>query len=123
MARAIGVEFSYFYNALGTKVTLVEMLPQVLPIEDEEISKELERSFTKKGIGWRTSTKVGALERDGAVVRAKLSGPKGEIIWDGLDDTRQRVRIGPYIVFVEAVDGQAGVVATAKVVAVVAAKL
>jgi len=77
-AGAIGVEFAYFYSTLGTKVTLVEMLPHLLPIEDEEISKELERSFTKKGIGWRTSTKVGALECDGAVVRAKLSGPKGD---------------------------------------------
>ena len=52
-----------------------------------------------------------------------LSGPQGEVLWDGLDDTRQRVRIGVYIVYVEAVDGQAGVVATAKAVVVVAAKL
>ena len=49
-AGAIGVEFAYFYNAFGSKVTLVEMLPQILPIEDEEISKTLHRSFEKQGI-------------------------------------------------------------------------
>ncbi|HZZ59215.1 MAG TPA: dihydrolipoyl dehydrogenase [Opitutaceae bacterium] len=56
-AGAIGVEFAYFYNALGSKVTLVEMLPQVLPVEDEEVSKLLERSFTKQGIAIHTATK------------------------------------------------------------------
>src|ERR1700722_17238119 len=49
-AGAIGVEFAYFYNAFGSKVTLVEMLPQILPVEDEEISKTLYRSFEKQGI-------------------------------------------------------------------------
>ncbi len=58
-----------------------------------------------------------------SLANGELSGPHGEIIWDGLDDSNLRVRIGPYIVFVEAVDGQAGVVSTAKAVAVVAAKL
>ena len=77
-AGAIGVEFAYFYSSFGTKVTLIEMLPHLLPIEDEEISKELERSFTKRGIAWRTSTKVASLTRDGKIVRATLSGPKGE---------------------------------------------
>ena len=56
-AGAIGVEFAYFYNAFGTDVTLVEMLPNVLPIEDHEISKTLERSFEKQGIKIRTGTK------------------------------------------------------------------
>lgn len=56
-AGAIGVEFAYFYNALGSKVTLVEMLPQILPVEDEEVSKLLERSFTKQGIAIHTATK------------------------------------------------------------------
>jgi hypothetical protein len=71
--------------------------------------------------------RVSIFDIKGRLVRTlangELSGPQGEIIWDGLDDTRQRVRIGPYVVFVEAVDGQAGVLATAKRVAVVAAKL
>jgi hypothetical protein len=57
-----------------------------------------------------------------SLANGELSGSQGAIVWDGLDDTKQRVRIGPYVVFVEAVDGQAGVVATVKAVAVVAAK-
>ncbi|HKB92077.1 MAG TPA: dihydrolipoyl dehydrogenase [Opitutaceae bacterium] len=54
---AIGVEFAYFYSAFGTKVTLVEMLPQVLPVEDEEVSKLLHRNFEKQGIAIHVSTK------------------------------------------------------------------
>lgn len=57
-AGAIGVEFAYFFNAFGSKVTLVEMLDRILPIEDEEISKELERHFTKYGMKVMTKTKV-----------------------------------------------------------------
>jgi dihydrolipoamide dehydrogenase len=56
-AGAIGVEFAYFYNAFGTKVTLVEMLPQVLPVEDEEVSKTLTRAFEKQGIQMHVNTK------------------------------------------------------------------
>jgi dihydrolipoamide dehydrogenase len=56
-AGAIGVEFAYFFNAFGTKVTLVEMLPQILPVEDEEVSKVLHRSFEKQGITIKTGTK------------------------------------------------------------------
>jgi dihydrolipoamide dehydrogenase len=56
-AGAIGVEFAYFYNAFGTKVTLVEMLNQVLPVEDEEVSKVLQRSLEKQGISILTGTK------------------------------------------------------------------
>ncbi|HXA14545.1 MAG TPA: dihydrolipoyl dehydrogenase, partial [Opitutaceae bacterium] len=57
-AGAIGVEFAYFYNSFGTKVTLVEMLPQILPLEDEDVSKTLYRSFEKQGIGLNVGTKV-----------------------------------------------------------------
>jgi dihydrolipoamide dehydrogenase len=57
-AGAIGVEFAYFYNAFGTKVTLVEMLPQILPVEDEDVSRALHRSFEKQGIGLHVGTKV-----------------------------------------------------------------
>jgi dihydrolipoamide dehydrogenase len=57
-AGAIGVEFAYFYNAFGTKVTLVEMLPQILPQEDEDVSKTLRRSFEKQGIDLQVGTKV-----------------------------------------------------------------
>ncbi|HVU24296.1 MAG TPA: dihydrolipoyl dehydrogenase [Opitutus sp.] len=57
-AGAIGVEFAYFYNAFGSKVTLVEMLPQIVPVEDEEVAKGLQRSFEKAGITVHTGTKV-----------------------------------------------------------------
>ena len=56
-AGAIGVEFAYFYNAFGTKVTLVEMLPQILPVEDEEVAKTLHRALEKQGIVIKTATK------------------------------------------------------------------
>ncbi len=56
-AGAIGVEFAYFFNAFGVKVTLIEMLPQILPVEDEEVAKLLERSFTKQGMAVHTGTK------------------------------------------------------------------
>ena len=57
-AGAIGVEFAYFYNAFGAKVTLVEMLPQVTPVEDEDVAKALQRSFEKQGITVHAGTKV-----------------------------------------------------------------
>ena len=57
-AGAIGVEFAYFFNAFGTKVTLVEMLPQVVPVEDEEVAKALQRSFEKQGIAIHVGTKM-----------------------------------------------------------------
>src|SRR5206468_747680 len=57
-AGAIGVEFAYFYNAVGSKVTLVEMLPQIVPVEDEEVAKALHRSFEKQGITVHAGTKV-----------------------------------------------------------------
>jgi len=56
-AGAIGVEFAYFYNAFGAKVTLVEMLPQILPVEDEEVAKVLQRSFEKQGVTVHVNTK------------------------------------------------------------------
>ncbi len=57
-AGAIGVEFAYFYNAFGTRVTLLEMMPRVLPVEDEEVSLALARSFSRQGIEVHTSTRV-----------------------------------------------------------------
>ncbi|MEI6464295.1 MAG: dihydrolipoyl dehydrogenase [Verrucomicrobiota bacterium] len=57
-AGAIGVEFAYFYNAFGSKVTLVEMLPQIVPVEDEDVARTLQRSFEKQGIAVHTATKV-----------------------------------------------------------------
>ncbi len=55
---AIGVEFAHFYNAMGTDVTIVEFLPNVVPVEDEEVSKQFERSFKKAGIKVMTSSKL-----------------------------------------------------------------
>ena len=68
-AGAIGAEFAYFLNAFGTKVTLVEMLPNVLPVEDMEVSDALLKSFKKQGIDCRTSTRVDNIEvKDESVV-------------------------------------------------------
>ena len=61
-AGAIGAEFAYFLNAFGTKVTLIEMLPSILPVEDAEISKAIEKSFSEQGIDCRTDTRVDAIE-------------------------------------------------------------
>ncbi len=57
-AGAIGVEFAYFFNAFGSKVTLVEMLPQIVPVEDEDVGKALQRSFEKQGMTVHVNTKV-----------------------------------------------------------------
>ena len=57
-AGAIGIEFAYFFNAYGTKVTVVEMLDRILPVEDEEVSATLEKSLKKQGINFLTSTKT-----------------------------------------------------------------
>jgi dihydrolipoamide dehydrogenase len=59
-AGAIGVEFAYFYQAYGTKVTVLEMMPNILPVEDTEVSQVVEKSFQKHGVTLRTSTKVTA---------------------------------------------------------------
>ncbi len=62
-AGAIGMEFGYFYRALGTQVQVVEVLDQVLPVEDAEIAKEVEKSFTRLGVAIHTATKVTKLEQ------------------------------------------------------------
>lgn len=77
-AGAIGVEFAYFYNALGTKVTLVEMMPGILPIEDRELTKELEKSFKKQGIEILTQTKVESAQTSTSGVKVVVSGPEGK---------------------------------------------
>lgn len=75
---AIGVEFAYFYNAMGTEVTVVEYLPSIVPIEDEEVSKQLERSFKKSGIKIMTSAEVTAVDTSGSGVKATVKTAKGE---------------------------------------------
>ena len=75
---AIGVEFAYFYNAMGTEVTVVEYMSRIVPVEDEEISKQLERSFKKSGIKIMTSTEVTAVDTSGKGVKASVKTKKGE---------------------------------------------
>ena len=80
-AGAIGMEFGYFLSTLGTKVTVVEVLDQVLPVEDHEIAKVVEREFTKKGIVIRTGTKVVKFEQKPGLVAVHLEKDgKAEII-------------------------------------------
>src|SRR6185503_5392928 len=62
---AIGTEFAYFYNSIGTKVTIVEFLPRVVPVEDEEVSKELEKSFKKQGIDIMVNSEVTSVDTGG----------------------------------------------------------
>ncbi len=76
---AIGVEFAYFYNSMGTKVTVVEFLPRMVPLEDEEISKELEKQFKKNGIEVYTSSEVTAADISGTGVKATVKSPNGEM--------------------------------------------
>ncbi|MDO6603396.1 dihydrolipoyl dehydrogenase [Arenibacter palladensis] len=77
---AIGIEFAYFYNAMGTEVTVVEFLPKVVPVEDEEVSKQLERSLKKTGIKIMTSSEVTKVDTSGAGVKATVKTSKGEEI-------------------------------------------
>ena len=75
---AIGVEFAYFYNSMGTDVTVVEYLPRIVPVEDEDVSKQLERSFKKSGIKVLTSTEVTSVDTSGKGVKATIKTKKGE---------------------------------------------
>ena len=76
---AIGVEFAYFYHATGTKVTIVEFMPRIVPVEDEDISKELEKIYKKKGIEIMTNSSVEKVEASGNGVKATVKTEKGEI--------------------------------------------
>ncbi|HVZ95566.1 MAG TPA: dihydrolipoyl dehydrogenase [Chitinophagaceae bacterium] len=76
---AIGTEFAYFYNSMGTKVTVIEFLPRIVPLEDEDISKELEKSFKKYGITVMTSSEVTSVDTGGNGVKAKVKTPSGEV--------------------------------------------
>ena len=76
-AGAIGVEFAYFYCSLGTKVTIVEMLDRLVPIEDEEISKELAKSFKKAGIDVMTGSTVEKVDTKGKKCKVTVKTAKG----------------------------------------------
>jgi dihydrolipoamide dehydrogenase len=77
---AIGVEFAHFYNAMGTEVTIVEFMPNVVPVEDEDISKQFERSLKKAGINIMTNSSVERIDTSGNGVKAFVKTPKGEEI-------------------------------------------
>jgi dihydrolipoamide dehydrogenase len=74
---AIGCEFAYFYNTMGCKVTLIEYLPNILPLEDEEVSKQLERSFKKSGIEIMTDTSVENVNSDSKGCKVEIKSKKG----------------------------------------------
>jgi dihydrolipoamide dehydrogenase len=75
---AIGSEFAYFYNAIGTQVTLVEYMPALVPLEDEEVSKQLERSFKKAKMKVMTSSSVEKVDTSGDKCKVLVKTPKGE---------------------------------------------
>lgn len=75
---AIGVEFAYFYQTMGTEVTVVEYLPNVVPVEDEEVSKQLERSFKKAGVKVMTSAEVTKVDTSGDGCKVTVKTKKGE---------------------------------------------
>lgn len=79
---AIGVEFAYFYNSIGTDVTIVEFMPNIVPIEDEEVSKQLEKSFKKQGIKVMTSSSVEKVDTAGKGCKVTVKTEKGEEVID-----------------------------------------
>lgn len=115
---AIGIEFAYFYNAMGTEVTVVEYMPQIVPVEDLDVSKQLERTFKKSGIKIKTSSEVTQVDTSGEGVRATVKTEKGEEVLEadillsavgiksnieniGLEDVgiivdRDKIQVDPY---------------------------
>lgn len=77
---AIGVEFAYVYNSMGTKVTIVEFMPRIVPVEDEDISKELEKQYKKQGIDIMTNASVESVDTTGAGVKATVKKQDGSIV-------------------------------------------
>lgn len=79
---AIGSEFAYFYNSIGVKVILVEFMNNIVPIEDEEVSKQLGRSFKKRGIKVLTKSEVTQVDTSGEQCKVTVKTPKGEEIFE-----------------------------------------
>ncbi len=90
-AGPIGLEFATVWNAYGSEVTIVEMLPRVAPLEDEEVSAELAKAFKRRGVRLLTGTKVEAIESLKAKVKVRVSGENGE---DTLEAEQALVAIG-----------------------------
>jgi dihydrolipoamide dehydrogenase len=79
---AIGVEFAYFYNSIGTDVTIVEYMDRIVPVEDEEVSKQLERSYKKSGIKIMTNAEVTSVDTKGEISKVTVKTKKGEEVLD-----------------------------------------
>ncbi|MEO0403462.1 MAG: dihydrolipoyl dehydrogenase [Bacteroidota bacterium] len=79
---AIGVEFAYFYNSMGTEVTVVEYMPNIVPVEDQEVSKQLERTFKKAGIKIMTGSEVTNVDTKGSGCKVHVKTKKGEEVLD-----------------------------------------
>ncbi len=79
---AIGVEFAYFYSTIGVEVTVVEFLPRIVPVEDEEVSKALERNFKKAGMKIMTSSEVTKVDTKGKGCKVTVKTAKGEEVLD-----------------------------------------
>src|SRR5690606_12455151 len=77
---AIGVEFAHFYNSMGTEVTIVEFMPNIVPVEDEDVSKQFERSLKKAGINIMTNSSVEKVDTSGESVKTTVKTAKGEEI-------------------------------------------
>jgi dihydrolipoamide dehydrogenase len=93
---AIGVEFADFYNSMGTKVTIVEFMPRIVPVEDEDISKELEKQLKKKGINILSSSEVTKVDTAGSGVKAHVKNASGESVLEA-DIVLSAVGIAPNI--------------------------
>ena len=93
---AIGIEFAYFYNSMGTDVTVVEYLPNIVPLEDEEVSKQLERTFKKSGIKVMTSSEVTGVDTSGDGCKVTVKTKKGEEVLDA-DIVLSAVGIAPNV--------------------------
>lgn len=91
---AIGMEFAYFYNAFGTKVTVVEMVDRLMPIEDAEISKEIEKAFNKQGIKTLTSHKTLSLEKTATGIKAVVAPTSDESKTQTIEADKAIVAIG-----------------------------
>lgn len=79
---AIGVEFAYVYATMGTKVTIVEFMPRIVPVEDEDVSKELEKQYKKKGIDIYTNASVESVDTKGTGCKVSVKTPTGNITID-----------------------------------------
>ena len=93
---AIGIEFAYFYNSMGTEVTVVEYLPNIIPLEDEEVSKQLERTFKKSGIKIMTNSVVTSVDTSGAGCKVIVKTKKGEEVLEA-DVVLSAVGIAPNV--------------------------